>query len=258
MSVIIIKRKIVFIDLMHVFLAKEYDPNLAKKKMVVYVYSKTPVPNSEEGITYHIDLEKSESEILEGMSKINRYMLRRAEKEPYEVIVKDNPTDEDLEEFQQFYNKFIKIKKTININKFRLNTLKLLRDKKVLVFTKLQNINGEALGYQIHIIDEDLVLNQYTCTAAWIQDRPDLKQQIRFANRYLLWKNMLFFKKRGFKIYDFGGKIDISEINKFKEDFGFEEVATYHGRETQSIVGEIIVGLNNWKNDIVGKLKLTK
>ena len=46
MSVIIIKRKIVFIDLMHVFLAKEYDPNLAKKKMVVYVYSKTPVPNS--------------------------------------------------------------------------------------------------------------------------------------------------------------------------------------------------------------------
>ena len=255
---IIIKRKIGFIDLMHIFLAKEYVPDLAKKKIVVHVYSRTPIPNSEEGITYQINLEKNESELLEGMSKKNRYMLRRAEKEPYEVIVKDNPTDEELKEFQQFYNKFITVKKTININNFRLNTLKLLRNKGALVFTKLQNTNGEALCYQIHIIDEDLVLSQYTCTAAWIQDRPDLKQQIRFANRYLLWKNILFFKKRGFKIYDFGGKIDISEINKFKEDFGFEEVATYHGRETQSIVGKIIVGLNNWKNDIVGKLKLTK
>ena len=180
---IIIKRKIGFIDLMHIFLAKEYVPDLAKKKIVVHVYSRTPIPNSEEGITYQINLEKNESELLEGMSKKNRYMLRRAEKEPYEVIVKDNPTDEELKEFQQFYNKFITVKKTININNFRLNTLKLLRNKGALVFTKLQNTNGEALCYQIHIIDEDLVLSQYTCTAAWIQDRPDLKQQIRYANR---------------------------------------------------------------------------
>ena len=69
---------------------------------------------------------------------------------------------------------------------------------------------------------------------------------------------MLLFKTRGFKIYDYGGRTDISEINKFKEDFGFGEVATYHGRETQSSVGEVILNLNNWKNDIVGKLKLTK
>lgn len=252
---IIIDRKIGFINLTHIFLNKEHNPNLAKKKIVVHVYSRISLQNFKEGVTYHIDLQKDKDELLKKMSKMNRYMLRRAEKEPYEFIVIENPTDDNLKEFQRFYNKFILTKKTNNINNFRLNTLKLLRNKGALVFTKLQNINGEALCYQIHIIDEDLVLNLYTCTAAWIQNRPDLKQQIRFANRYLLWRNILFFKKRGFKIYDFGGRTEISQINKFKEDFGFEEVPTYHGHETQLIVGEIIVNLNNLKNVIINKIR---
>lgn len=248
-KMISIQRRFLFIDLIDNFLEEEFKPKLTKKKLIIHHYSKVPAENFFKEITYHLCLERVESEILESMTKMNRYMLRRAKKEPYEVVVKDHPTDEELNEFQKFYNQFVKIKQTRNINRYRLNRLKRLRDQGVVVFTKLQNTNGEALCYRIYIKDKEMVLNFYTCTAAWIRNRPDLKQQIRFANRYLLWENMMLFKKRGYKIYDYGGITDIEEINKFKEDFGFKGVEAYHGFETDSIFGKILVRLH-WRKKI--------
>ncbi|KGR73999.1 hypothetical protein [Ureibacillus sinduriensis] len=244
-----IQKKLFFIDLIDVFLAEEYNPKLSKKRLIIHHYSRVPGDNLFGEITYQLSLEKDEAELLEGMSKMNRYMLRRANKEPYEVVVKHNPTDGDLIEFQNFYNKFVQTKNTHKVNRYRLNRLKRLRDKGVVVFTKLQNTNAVALCYRIYIIDSDVVLNVYACSATWIKEQPDLKQQIRFANRYLLWQNMKLFKSRGFKIYDYGGITDINEINKFKEDFGFIGVEVYHGFDTESIIGKILVKLH-WRKNI--------
>lgn len=238
-----------FIDLIDVFLAEEVNPRLPKKGLVVYHYAKASGGNLFKDTTYQINLEKDESELLENMHKINRYKLRRAKKEPYMVIVKDHPTDEDLKEFQRFYNQFVKTKKNNKIDYLQMRRMKILRNKGVLVFTKLQNTSNEALCYQINLIDQDVVLNLYTCNATWIQDRPDLKHQISHANRYLLWENMLLFKKRGFKTFDYGGVTEINEINKFKEDFGFQSVETYHGLETKSLIGRQLVRLH-WRKII--------
>lgn len=241
---ITVKRKLFFIDLIDIFLAEEFDPKHTKKSVIVYNYSKVPGGNLFKETTYQINLEKDEDELLANMSAGNRRKVRRAKKEPYVVIVKDNPTDLDLKEFQVFNNNFAKIKKYKKLDYLHMRRMKLLRKKGVLIFTKLQNTNGEALCYQIHLIDKDLVLNLYTCTAAWIQDRPDLKHQINYANRHLLWENIIFFKSKGYKIYDFGGITEIDEINKFKEDFGFLEVETYHGFATKSFIGRILLKLH--------------
>lgn len=242
-----VKRKLFFIDLIDVFLAEEYDPKFTKNNLVVYNYSKVPGGNLFNEITYQMDLEKDESEILENMTSGNRHKVRKAKKEPYVVIVKDNPTNKDLKEFQKFNNQFVKIKKKEKLDYLQMRRLKLFRDKGVLVFTKLQNTNGFVLGYQIHLIDKDLVLNLYTCTATWVMNRPDLKKQINLANRHLLWENIVLFKKRGYKIYDFGGITEVGEINKFKEDFGFVKVTTYHGIETKSFIGKVIRKLHRIK-----------
>lgn len=242
-----VKRKLLFFEIIDVFLAEEFKPKLTKKNIIVYHYAKVSGEKLFKEITYQINLENDENELLANMNKRNRNKLRRAKKEPYVVMVKDNPTDEDLIEFQQFYNQFVKIKKAKKINIIQIRRLKLLRNMGVLVFTKLQNTNGEALCYQIRLIDNDLVLSLYGCTAAWIQNRPDLKQQIRYANRYLLWENVLLFKKRGYKTFDYGGITEIIDINQFKEDFGFREVVTYHGLETKSIIGKILIILHRCK-----------
>lgn len=242
-----VKSNFLFINLIDVFLADEVIPFINKRNLLVYHYSKVPGNNLFKEITYQINLEKDEIELLESMSKRNQQKLRRAKKEPYITIIKDNPTDQDLDEFQQFYNEFVKLKKTNRLGFLQMKRLKILRKKGVLVFTKLQNTNGEALCYQIRLIDNDLVLSLYGCTAAWIKGRKDLAQQIRYANRYLLWENLLFFKKRGYKIYDYGGVTQINEINKFKEDFGFQEVETYHGFATKSLVGKVLIKLHSIK-----------
>lgn len=239
-----VKRKLFFVDLLDVFLAEEFKPAYTKKNVVVYNYSKVPGGNLFKEITYQLLLEKDENQLLGEMTGGNRRKVNRAKKEPFEIFVNDKPTNKDLKEFQLFYNNFVKIKKVNKINFLQMQRLKLLRNQGVLVYTKLQNNNSETLSYQIHLIDNALVLNLYTCTAAWIHGRPELKQQINFANRHLLWENILYFKSKGYKIYDFGGITEIAEINKFKEDFGFVGVETYHGLETKSILGKLLIKLH--------------
>lgn len=245
-TLISVNRKFFFIDLVDVFLAEEFNPRFTKNNVIVYNYSKVPGGNLFKEVTYQLNLDKNENELLMQMTAGNRRKVNRAKKEPFIVTVKDNPTDIELKEFQTFYNNFVKIKKISKINFLHMRRLIQLRNMGALVFTKLENTSNEALSYQLHIIDADLVLNLYTCTAAWIQKRPELKQQINFANRHLLWKNILYFKNKGFKIYDFGGVTEINEINKFKEDFGFIGVETYHGIESKSFLGKLLIKLH-WR-----------
>lgn len=252
-----IERKWPLVKLQHLFLADRYEGVKEPGQIVVYAYSKTAGPTLQKSTTYQISLADSEDVMLGRMTKMNRYMLRRAEKEPFVVKVMDNPNDQDLVLFQQFYNEFVKTKEIPPINGFRLRTLKLLRDQGVVVLTKLMNRNGVALCYRLYVIDGPLVLNLYTSTGVWLlAQRPELKQQIRFANRYLLWANMQLFKERGLSVYDYGGTTTIQEINQFKEDFGFDEIATYHGLEATSLIGKCIVQVNHWKNDLLIRLRL--
>ncbi|MEY9975776.1 hypothetical protein [Lysinibacillus sp. RC79] len=236
-----------FMNLEHIYFAEERNNASERKNLVCYHQTKRPMQSLQTQKTLQIMLQQDEEILLANLSKMNRYMLRRAKKEPYEVIVKENPSDQELLEFQQFYNAFAKVKNTDRVRKFHLQTLKLLREKGALVYTKLQNDEGEALCYRLYIVDEDIVFNLYTGTAIWIKDRTDLKQQIRFANRYLLWENIMMFRSRGYERYDFGAVTNKEEINEFKLGFGAQEVEVYHGYLTDSILGKLILRLRDLK-----------
>lgn len=236
-----------FLEIEHIYFADECNNVGEQGKLVCYTQTKRPEKQLEGHTTLQIVLQQDESVLLADLSKMNRYMLRRAKKEPYEVIVKENPTDLELKEFQQFYNEFAKMKDTNRVRKFHMQTLKLLREKGALVYTKLQNDQGHALCYRIYIVNDDMVLNLYTGTAAWIKDRPDLKQQIRFANRYLLWENVMMFRSRGYATYDFGALTSVEEIKEFKLGFGGQEVDVYFGYLTDSTLGNLILRLRQLK-----------
>ena len=236
-----------FLEIEHIYFADECNNVGEQGKLVCYTQTKRPEKQLEGHTTLQIVLQQDESVLLEDLSKMNRYMLRRAKKEPYEVIVKENPTDLELKEFQQFYNEFAKMKDTNRVRKFHMQTLKLLREKGALVYTKLENDQGDALCYRIYIVNDDMVLNLYTGTAAWIKDRPDLKQQIRFANRYLLWENVMMFRSRGYATYDFGALTSVEEIKEFKLGFGGQEVDVYFGYLTDSTLGNLLLRLRQLK-----------
>lgn len=236
-----------FIELIDIFLADEFTLQPSKNNLVVYHYAKKTSGKLFKESTYQLDLQQDEQQLLENMTKGNRSKLRRSKKEPYVVTFQHNPTDEELKQFQQFYNAFAKTKRTQLLTSLHMKRLKMLRDKGLLVLTKLQNHHDDTLCYQIRLIDGDFVLSLYGCIALWLQERPNLKQPIRYANRYLLWENIMYFKKMGYKTYDYGGATSIDEINKFKEDFGFNEVTTYHGLETNSVMGKFLKLLHRLK-----------
>ncbi|WP_354472094.1 hypothetical protein [Lysinibacillus parviboronicapiens] len=238
-------------EMEHIYFAEQCDEVKERKKLVCYTQTKQPEQKLEGHTTLQIILQQEEDALLADLSKMNRYMLRRAKKEPYQVIVKENPTDLELKEFQQFYNAFAKMKDTNRVRKFHMQTLQLLREKGALVYTKLQNYEGDALCYRLYIVDGDMVLNLYTGTAAWIKDRSDLKQQIRFANRYLLWENIMMFRNRGFARYDFGALTNKEEIKEFKLGFGGQEVDVYFGYLTDSMIGKLFLQLRKLKFKLV-------
>ncbi|WP_285397281.1 hypothetical protein [Lysinibacillus sp. fls2-241-R2A-57] len=240
-----------FMNIEHIYFAEERNNASERKKLVCYHQTKRPAQSLQTQKTLQIMLQQDEEILVANLSKMNRYMLRRAKKEPYEVIVKENPSNQELLEFQQFYNAFAKIKNTDRVQKFHMQTLKLLREKGALVYTKLQNDKGEALCYRLYIVDEDIVFNLYTGTAVWIKDRPDLKQQIRFANRYLLWENIMMFRSKGYARYDFGAVTNKEEINEFKVGFGGQEVEVYYGYLTDSRLGKLILRLRDLKFKII-------
>ncbi|MGE6515250.1 hypothetical protein [Lysinibacillus sphaericus] len=240
-----------FVEMEHIYFAEQCDDIKKNKKLVCYTQTKRPEQKLEGHTTLQIILQQEEDVLLADLSKMNRYMLRRAKKEPYQIIVKEQPTDLELQEFQQFYNAFAKMKDTNRVRKFHMQTLKLLREKGALVYTKLQNNEGDALCYRIYIVDGDMALNLYTGTAAWIKDRPDLKQQIRFANRYLLWENIMMFRNRGFARYDFGALTNKEEIKEFKLGFGGQEVDVYFGYLTDSMIGKLFLQLRKLKFKVV-------
>lgn len=245
------KRKVMFMEILYIYFADKRNYVEEQRKIVCYEQARQPEKQLNGQTTLQIDLQQDESVLLEDLSKMNRYMLRRAKREPYEVIVKDNPTNLELKEFQHFYNIFAKMKNTNRIRKYHMRTLELLRDKGALIYTKLQNDQGDALCYRIYIVNGDKVLNVYNGTVTWIKDRPDLKQQIRFANRYLLWENVMMFRSKGYVTYDFGALTHVEEIKKFKLGFGGQEVDVYSGYLTDSTLGSLLLSLRQLKFKIV-------
>lgn len=81
--VISLKRKFLFIDLIDVYLAEECSAKSAEKDVAVYIYSKVPGEKLYKDITYQLDLEKDESELLANITRGNRHKVRRAEKRAF-------------------------------------------------------------------------------------------------------------------------------------------------------------------------------
>ena len=67
------------------------------------------------------------------------------------------------------------------------------------------------------------------------QSMPEhLIRPIRYANRFLLWHNLLHLKEQGFVLYDMGKLTDDQNVRAFKLGFGGQVVDVYSGYITQS------------------------
>lgn len=176
-----------------------------------------------------IDLTLNEEEIFKNVDPNFRNEIRKAEKEKCTFNTIDSPSLKDLSEYLFLYGQFCKIKKLLPPDKAR--TQALFSFKNFIITKIIYNQYDVITHTYIHDKERVRLLNSY-------HDINFLDNKLRgYFNKYLHWKDILFFKSKGFSIYDFGGidKVDRSGISGFKKSFG--------GYDEKSIDFTIVSGL---------------
>lgn len=242
-----IRRKRWNVAIQHIYLAEKPTNVRKSKKLVSHIHSLVPSRKLSKSETVHIRLTQDEAELFTAISKKNQLMLRRAQRESYQVFMYEAPTEENLQAFQKFYNDFAKEKKIEQINKFHMETIKLLNHKRALLLSEVRSDCGETLCYRLDIVNNKKAMSYYVATCQPTTVSEHLKQPMRFANHFLLWHNLLYLKRLGYDLYDMGGLADVEAIRKFKLSFGGKVVDVYSGYIAQSKISALLLGVQKWR-----------
>jgi hypothetical protein len=169
--------------------------------------------------TLHSDLTLADEEIVKKISSTVRNEIKRAEREGCVF----NPL-ESKENFILLYNDFAKQR---GIACLTIDKLMELNENLILTST---SVDGELTAVHSYLVDYDLkkvrLLHSGTQRFSEELDR----NMIARSNKFLHYKDLIHFKKDGFRVYDWGGITFDTEdkglqgINKFKESFGGELV----------------------------------
>ncbi|MEO4054408.1 hypothetical protein [Solibacillus sp. CAU 1738] len=238
-----IRRANTFFTIEQQFFQKAIKPTRHKATLTRYTHALKPSRKLSRQQTVHIKLSEDLHESLPSRTK---KMLRRAEKEGYVVTQTTMPTIDQLNGFYDFYGAFAKMKNTIGISIFNKKTLQLLLQQQAVLFSSVANTEGEILCYRIDIINGQSALSYYVATWPYTL-REDIKQQVRYANRYLWWQNLLYLRENNYVLYDTGGLTNDVMIAQFKQSFGGQVVDVYSGYVAHSTIGRMMLALKHWR-----------
>jgi len=198
-----------------------------------------------EFITSHIDLTQSEDNLLKDMAKNTRYEINRFfRKDQLDCQIIANPNIEMINTFAAFYNPFAE---SIGLSKCNTQKIERLAEKNGVMFSVVYNQDLKAICYHAFIVNgERARLLHSVSQFRDIKDRNE-RSLIARANRGLHWFDMKYFKSIGYDIYDMGGLADLNvfpemvNINKFKKDFGGNEIVEYNVYFARSILGRLAI-----------------
>lgn len=220
--------------------------------IVLYRQRKAPVTGAKvvPFLSMVTDLSVGVEAIASGFGKDCRYKIRRAEAR--DVLTMECITEPRarLDEFRAFYDGFA-AEKSIWLSDGPW--LSAVCDAGQLVLTSASR-DGEALAWHAYLISGKTAWLQYTASFFRNSDG-DRRALVGRANRWLHWREMLRFKEMGIERYDWGGLFEDESvlgnagINKFKRDFGGQEVRTYDCTLPLTVRGRIWLALREaWRN----------
>ena len=199
-----------------------------KKKYFTFAFIR------EEHFTILININQSEDSIFKQFAPNTRNEIRRAEKEGVIFNLLENNIN-NINLFVEFYNKFTRLKNLKEIkNDILLNSMKSLIITSATMDNK-ENIIANPLVMHVYIMDneEKRAVLMFSASLFRAEEFNDIKHIIGNANRFLHFKDMLYFKSLGLSYYDFGGYAmskdsqDLKNINFFKKSFGGNIVKEY-------------------------------
>lgn len=178
--------------------------------------------------TLELDLNLSPDEISAKFSKQIRQQFKIAENEGVTTVF-----SADTDAFISFFNEFAQKKNNSMVGKLTREKVDKMGSQIEFCFAMY---NGQILAAHSYLTDKDLGIVRHQHSATKRLDENFDRNLIGRANKYLTVKNILNYKERGFKTFDFGGyAADTTDesllgINKYKLLFGGEVVPSvnYH------------------------------
>src|SRR6266480_1024863 len=198
--------------------------------IVVYRQRETPIADAKTTpfLTMVTDLSVTEDAITERFGKDCRYKIRRAEtKDGLRMEFLTDP-ESRLDEFCEFYDAFARQKALGPSDRQWL--LAACKARQLALSSASQN--AETLVWHAYLISGKAAWLQFTGSCFRNREN-DYRALVGRANRWLHWKEMLRFKEMGIDRYDWGGLFEDESvpenagINRFKKDFGGQQVRTY-------------------------------
>lgn len=233
-----------------------FNEPVARPRVDILRYQARPkqvhAPNSYLFHTIVVDLEKSPEELLAGMNRNTRRDLKRAPSEGFQVEFSMDATDEWLDEFFSFWDKFGEVRGLGRVNRERTLAM---RDTKQLSMSRVKDSAGETLVWHTQLVTPEWVRGIYTASLRKLN--PERGALTARANRWLHWNDMLQFRNMGIPLYDFGGwysgKDDPArlKVNQWKEGFGGRIVELFYADHGLTFKGSLAVKLHR----TVGRLR---
>ncbi len=216
------KKKASFIRLSPV-VQKEHVDFLMLKKMGM---RNAPMHNMDAEICWVLDVDKSEEELLKGMRKTHRYLIKKAQSLDIEIIKTQKATD--IEDFLALYKDLSYRKHFVPHSGVKEEFSVFAKEDQAMLF--LAKYNGEIISGAFIAFVGNMAIYRHGASHANFRDIP--------ASYLLQWEAIKEAKKRGMKLYNFWG-IAPSDSKKhpwhgltlFKTGFGGKRVELLHAQD---------------------------
>ncbi len=165
-------------------------------------------------LTTILYLNQSEEKLFQDINNTFKYEIRKAAVFDFKCQFITKPTLNDCKGIISLFKKFAKEKRIIPMNKHRIFALQ--KAEKIII-SKIFKNNIDIITH-IYLFDERRVLLMHSFHNLQYSDNA-----LRgYANKYLHWQDILFFKRNLFEEYDFGGiePEKVPGISRFKLNFG--------------------------------------
>lgn len=234
-----ISRKLFTLPLNQVYFQELKCDSRYEPKIISYTHVLKPSRKLQGKTTLHINLNLGEFTLFNRLSGNVIQRLDEIREENWTICRVETPTNQEIEDYLHYYNGSAKNKGIRKLNKYDMQTLKLLRDQGGLVITKIASPEKGFISYRIYVVGKEMVMSLYSEGQELQTDNMN-----RSANYFLCWENMKYFGKQGYQTYDFGDIKDLVFLEELKDSFGGKVVTVYSGYISKTPFSQLFLQFN--------------
>jgi hypothetical protein len=205
--------------------------------------------NSTPTSTMLLDLSQTPEEMLSKMKSHTRYKIRRASEKDKLVYEYSNGKDgSSIGRFSDHYDHYAAMKGLPRVSRQRYA---ILAEQDALDLSFMCDESGGILVASSCFVTPARVRGLHLAGAFRGTSDPSRRSLIGRANRYLRWRDILRFREKGIKIFDFGGWYrgtgDALRTNEFKAEFCGEVVEQFYWQRAMTLKGRLALAGMDWR-----------